>query len=171
MTFRTELDDRARYLDTERGEIIYPGDDATDFEPEPRHEPIPQVESGDEYRVMAGFGDDQHDAEDRERLQRALRGKGAFRRFRDEVRELGLERRWFAAKANADRARAVEWLAAIVLEPVDASPRRTDRDSVEPAPEIELVDLLVLGGPGGKTELLGGRVPRALPRHPQPRRG
>src|SRR5207249_157438 len=69
-----------------------------------------------------------------------------------------------AYEADAGRARAIEWLHSIGVDPVDTSPpRAAPAPPVSaPRPTITLVDLLVLGAPDGKTELIGGEVPRVF---------
>jgi hypothetical protein len=47
------------------------------------------------------------------RLDRAIRGRGAFRRFKDELRDADTddEQRWYAFKQQRLEERAREWLA------------------------------------------------------------
>ncbi|MEZ5151112.1 hypothetical protein ACFWDA_18885 [Rhodococcus zopfii] len=47
----------------------------------------------------------------RERLQRAIEGKGAFHRFRDPVHREGLAEPWYAFCADRRLGRAREFLA------------------------------------------------------------
>lgn len=51
------------------------------------------------------------DVELRERLERAIEGRGAFRRFRDLVHEEGLAQQWDAFSADRQAGRARRWLA------------------------------------------------------------
>ena len=44
-----------------------------------------------------------------ERLSTAISGRGAFRRFKGEVRRLGLEEQWYAWHDDAYRRKAIEW--------------------------------------------------------------
>ena len=43
------------------------------------------------------------------KLDHAIRGRGAFRRFKGGIRELGLEQNWYAYLAEAYRRIAIEW--------------------------------------------------------------
>ncbi len=55
----------------------------------------------------------------RERLWRAIQGKGAFRYFKDVLLDNLQERqRWFTFKDERSRQRAIEWLASQDIEPI-----------------------------------------------------
>ena len=49
-------------------------------------------------------------------LAYAIRGKGAFRRFKQSVRYHGLEQRWYDYLAEAYRELAIRWCAEKGLE-------------------------------------------------------
>ncbi|WP_232131172.1 UPF0158 family protein [Luteimonas sp. BDR2-5] len=71
--------------------------------------PLPGPSDFDEYEVMRNFCDAQ--APDiRQTLLDAIRGRGAFRRFRDSVAELGIEDRWYAHRDLALKQLAIEFL-------------------------------------------------------------
>jgi hypothetical protein len=61
---------------------------------------------------MADFAEGVSDDVAKRRLARAIRGKGAFRRFRDELYEEypELVSAWHAFRDNRAQCRAVEWL-------------------------------------------------------------
>ncbi len=165
MTSGDAFDGQPVYLDTVTGEIVYvPQEEAETFEPEEHHAPILRVEGRDQYQVMTRFTALETDPETAALLRFALHGKGAFRRFRDAVRtDRELEKRWYAYEAEAGRARAVEWLNSIGIDPLDTTPPRIPTPvSVPVPPAITLVDLLVLGAPGGKPELIGDQVERVF---------
>ena len=65
------------------------------------------------YQDMADFADQITDERAGRRLARAIQGKGAFRRFRDELHEEYPELlpAWFAFRDTRARRRAVQWLA------------------------------------------------------------
>ncbi len=44
-----------------------------------------------------------------ESLSSAIRGKGAFRRFKDGINRLGIEQDWYDYQAKAYRRIAIEW--------------------------------------------------------------
>ena len=65
------------------------------------------------YQDMADFADGISDEQAGRRLARAIRGKGAFRHFRDELHEEYPELlpAWFAFRDARAARRAVKWLA------------------------------------------------------------
>ncbi len=62
---------------------------------------------------MADFAEDIGDDRARRRLGRAIQGKGAFRRFKDELHQEypDLLPAWYGFSDTRARRRAVEWLA------------------------------------------------------------
>jgi uncharacterized protein UPF0158 len=65
------------------------------------------------YQDMADFADGITDERAGRRLARAIQGKGAFRRFKDELHEEhpDLLPAWYAFRDTRARRRAVQWLA------------------------------------------------------------
>jgi len=65
------------------------------------------------YQDMADFADGISDGSARRRLARAIQGKGAFRRFKDELSEEypDLLPAWYAFRDARAKNRAVQWLA------------------------------------------------------------
>ena len=67
---------------------------------------------------MEAFIETVEDERLQDRLDRSIRGRGAFRRFKDALEEHPIEReRWFAFKDARLRGRALEWLAEEGIEP------------------------------------------------------
>lgn len=109
------------YVDLQTGEVFgdsmtdpaLVGEDAVvDVDSEPdRWLRFDCTGSRDGWRDMAAFADRQQDAGLRERLQRAIEGKGAFRRFRDLVHEEGLADQWYAYSTDRQLGRARQFLA------------------------------------------------------------
>jgi hypothetical protein len=64
------------------------------------------------YQDMVDFTEQLSDEHAAQRLARALRGKGAFRRFKDELHQEypDLVEPWYAFRDNRGDVRAVEWL-------------------------------------------------------------
>jgi len=64
------------------------------------------------YQDMADFADGISDGRAATRLARAIRGRGAFRRFKDELHEEypGLLPAWYAFRDARAQRRAVQWL-------------------------------------------------------------
>ena len=74
--------------------------------------PIHPLPSGIWYEDMADFAEGVSDEVAGRRLERAIRGRGAFRRFKDELLEEypDLLPVWYAFRDARARRRAVEWL-------------------------------------------------------------
>ena len=87
------------------------------------------------YRDMADFAEGVSDERAGRRLSRAIQGKGAFRRFKDELYEEfpELVPVWQAFRDAQARRRAVEWLADNSLVDGDAATRYI---AEHPAPDI-----------------------------------
>jgi len=124
------------YLDLETGEVwMVPMDRLEDDDDGPSEDEIDaglhagsliHVEplgSKVEYRWMAEFTGTVRDAQLRDRLEVALDGRGAFRRFKNVLLEFPAEReRWFAFRDQRLHAAAREWLAELRIEPTTAPP-------------------------------------------------
>jgi hypothetical protein len=63
----------------------------------------------DEYRMMERFANLCVEEGARTQLDLALRGSGAFRRFKDAVSQLGLAKRWYAFRGRGYEEVAIEW--------------------------------------------------------------
>jgi hypothetical protein len=102
-------------------------------------DPLP-VEVG--YGDMEDFVGYVRDARARDRLERALVGRGAFRRFKDALREYPtLRRSWFAFHDARSERRAVEWLVDHeLIEPEAAEQAVAERVDPEPGDLPGLLD-------------------------------
>ena len=98
---------------------------------------VPRDETHDAYSDMEDFIPTVEDERLRNRLRRAMEGRGAFRRFKDELEgERRVRERWFAFRDARLRQRIVEWLREEGIEPiVEPSPEKTP----EPPPREELI--------------------------------
>jgi hypothetical protein len=118
------------YLDLRTGEVQmvpldgrddgdWPSEDELDDALEAGHLiHIEPLESGVEHGWMTEFASSLRAGRLRDRLEAALGGHGAFRRFKDALRASPAEReRWFAFRDERLRAAAREWLAAENIEP------------------------------------------------------
>lgn len=94
----------ARMVTSDSGERFAEGPDATDFH---------------EYRHMERFIGSVEKPEDAEQLWRAIKGKGAFRYFKDTAARLGLLERWFQYRDEAMREFMEEWAKAHHVPYVD----------------------------------------------------
>lgn len=64
----------------------------------------------DEYGIMVDFCDSIENPALHNELRYAIRGSGAFRRFKDIIYRRGIEDQWYAFRFNALAAIAVRWL-------------------------------------------------------------
>jgi hypothetical protein len=113
------------YLHLDTGEVLRVVDGIADPEMHARiasdgnYMRVEPVSSREQYRWMERFIPMVEDPELRERLTRAIDGKGAFRRFKDVLMSYGPEReRWFAFRSERLRVFMEAWLAAHALHPV-----------------------------------------------------
>jgi hypothetical protein len=170
------------YLDLQTGKVEtklssylfdVSGEEQTDIEraiedgPE-RFDEIPRFEGRREYRLMAEFAESVDEPDLRDRFDVALQGsKGAFGRFRSLVSQYpDLLARWEQTRGDALLEEAREWLESLAIEP-EYSLRPLPHQLVQQPPiakraPITLFDLLLLGAPDGKTELLDGQVARMI---------
>jgi hypothetical protein len=87
------------------------------------------------YRDMADFADQISDERAARRLSRAIQGRGAFRRFKDELHtdHPELLPAWYAFSGNRANGRAVQWLLDNALIDRDTADRYFD-DHPDPKP-------------------------------------
>lgn len=114
-------DEQAGLLDLVTGEVL-PGfltdpftvgeDASVDVEEDPdRWLALDRLGSRAGWQDMADFAATVTVAGVRDQLERAIEGRGAFRRFRDAVHRQGLAGEWHAFSAERSMGRAREWLA------------------------------------------------------------
>jgi hypothetical protein len=82
---------------------------------------VPKADSRAGYRAMADFIDTVADRRFQAKLEAAIQGRGAFRRFKDALLHYPDEReRWFTFNSARVRERVLAWLAeegiAVILE-------------------------------------------------------
>jgi hypothetical protein len=63
----------------------------------------------DEYSMMREFALNLSDLKNSETLLVAIQGSGAFRRFKDMVRIMGIEQQWYDFRAGEYEKLAIEW--------------------------------------------------------------
>lgn len=81
---------------------------------------VPTADSRQGYRDMETFIETISDSRLRERLWRAIGGRGPFRAFKDALLSYPQEReRWFGFKGALVRERALDWLESIGVEVVE----------------------------------------------------
>ncbi|MFP5345409.1 MAG: UPF0158 family protein [Actinomycetes bacterium] len=139
------LDDSSDYtswwLDPETGEVnAWP----TDYEVEGEDDPeerglllVRPLSSRESYEDMADFVDLVPDARQADRLRRAISGRGAFRRFKDELLDMGeLRDSWHVFRNSRMTRRAVEWLVEAGLVSEVAAQRYLDAHPLPHQPEL-----------------------------------
>ena len=80
-----------------------------------------------EYRQMELFIETLYDSEAAEQLWRAIRGKGAFRYFKDTAHRLGLLEEWYAYRENAMKEFIQDWAEANQIPVEDDLPHKRRR--------------------------------------------
>lgn len=79
---------------------------------------VPSADSDEGYQDMEAFIETVGDEQLRNRLCRAIGGRGAFRMFKDTLTDYPEEReRWFKFKDDRLRKRALDWLESLDIEP------------------------------------------------------
>ncbi len=92
------------------GELLEPGDEADQVSEPSRYVEILRIETGEAYQAMEDFAETVSDSHLRDLLDVALRGKGAFRRFKDVLLNYPAEReRWFRFEEQRQREAIEEW--------------------------------------------------------------
>jgi hypothetical protein len=114
------------YLHFDTGEVIRIVDGVADpamhsrIMSDKRYLRIDPVSSREQYRWMERFIATVEDDTLRRRLNVAIDGKGAFRRFKDALMSHPVDReRWFAFRSERLRACMESWLAAHGIRPVE----------------------------------------------------
>ena len=69
---------------------------------------LPTLRDRDDYRLMEKFSFDQP-SPIRDKLLSALKGRGAFSRFKDRIWDLGVKDEWYAYEEEAYRNMALSW--------------------------------------------------------------
>jgi len=128
-----QSDELQSYLDPDTGEIVTFSDeeagiaenDDWDEAPDWMKEFLPKVKRAlqddrmlelpdrvhiDEWRMMQDFALEDEQCRCRAELTSTVHGEGAFRRFRDAIRHLGLEDAWYRYRETAFEQVARDWL-------------------------------------------------------------
>lgn len=79
-----------------------------------------------EYRQMERFIGTVKDSAVAQQLWRAIKGKGAFRYFKDTASRLGLLNQWFAYRDQAMKEFVVEWAEAQNISVIDDTKPKSD---------------------------------------------
>jgi predicted nucleotidyltransferase len=94
------------------GDSMWDGEDVDeDFEPPRTFRRVEPVDSRETYRDLEDFTAMVRDPKERELLERAIAGRGAFRRFKDTLAEFTeLRAAWFKFHDTRMERRGIEWL-------------------------------------------------------------
>ena len=83
----------------------------------PRYVEVPVRYGGDAYRLMVDFTRGVKSNTIRSKLESAFHGRGAFRRFKDVLRQHpAVEKEWSDFKAGRDREEVKDWLESIGIK-------------------------------------------------------
>jgi hypothetical protein len=136
MAFTMNMEESACYLNLRTGKVEISVDPSLVGDIGPSEEEIETgvsegyliyiepIESSVEYRWMAEFADSVDDPGLRAKLEVALDGRGAFRRFKNVLADQRAEReRWFAFHGQRLREAMDEWLTDHDIEPTTTPPR------------------------------------------------
>ena len=93
---------------------------------DPRYVALPDAFDFHEYRHMERFIQEITDPRIAEQLWRAIKGKGAFRHFKDTAHRLNLINDWYRFRDEAARQHMLRW-AEVNGVTVDESPRIPDQ--------------------------------------------
>ena len=119
-------DETQVYYDTESGETVlwmeYGDNDIDEEELEEgwdsgRLIPLPDKFEINEYHMMEAFAYDRSD--EHPELVRAIKGRGAFRRFKDTAMDVGAIDDWYEFRDNCYKSRAEDWCRSHDLEWVE----------------------------------------------------
>ena len=80
-----------------------------------------------EYHHMEGFIRDLGDSAAAEQLWRAIKGKGAFRHFKNTAHSLGLLDQWYAYRQDAMKQFVIDWCETHKIQFADDLPRKPAR--------------------------------------------
>jgi len=131
---QVHIDEHSTYLNTETAEVVHvahrllriaeeeePFEHLPDWEQDDIRVAMDIVENEEnyvalpspfyinEYEMMEDFCYQLSDQGQSDTLLDAIRGKGAFRRFKDEVNDLGIEKDWYAFRDERYKEIAIRW--------------------------------------------------------------
>lgn len=81
--------------------------------------PLPDQYDIHEYQIMEEFIWDLPEGKNQDTLAQAIRGRGAFRRFKDRLYEIGLEQEWYDYKEKVYKKIARKWCEQYKIDIVE----------------------------------------------------
>ena len=101
------------YYDTQNEKVLMLFDEMVDGEDNPElfedYIPLPGQYDINEYRIMEEFIYELPAGKNQDVLARTLQGRGAFRRFKDKLYDLNLEKHWYQYRDEAYEKIARQW--------------------------------------------------------------
>ncbi len=101
------------YYDTQNEKVLMLFDEMVDGEDNPElfedYIPLPGQYDINEYRIMEEFIYELPAGNDQDVLARTIQGRGAFRRFKDKLYDLNLEKQWYQYREEAYEKIARQW--------------------------------------------------------------
>ena len=101
------------YYDTQNEKVLMLFDEMVDGEDNPElfedYIPLPGQYDINEYRIMEEFIYELPAGKNQDVLARTLQGRGAFRRFKDKLYDLNLEKHWYQYREEAYEKIARQW--------------------------------------------------------------
>lgn len=118
-----------------------------------RFERVPEGNSRQAYELMEEFIAEVPDPAIQERLERAIAGKGAFRRFKNELFDFPeVREQWFAFESRRKWEWAGEWLEELGIESTWEPPARAKPPPAEWRPSIAGVHHVQISIPVGSED-------------------
>ncbi|MBW2015173.1 MAG: hypothetical protein JRI69_15615 [Deltaproteobacteria bacterium] len=62
-----------------------------------------------EYEIIEEFCISLDDEKLKDKMYRSIKGRGAFRRFKDNIFKYGIEKNWFQYRREAFKRKAIDW--------------------------------------------------------------
>src|SRR2546429_9287180 len=97
----------SEYSDWQRDSILKAREVLRDSE---QFIPLPDQFEIHEYKIMEDFCRDFEDQQVGKELLRLIKGSGAFKRFKNAINEMGVDKAWYAFKQRELEKIAIEWL-------------------------------------------------------------
>ena len=101
------------YYDTQNEKVLMLFDEMVDGEDNQElfedYIPLPGQYDINEYRIMEEFIYELPAGKNQDVLARTLQGRGAFRRFKDKLYDLNLEKQWYQYREEAYEKIARQW--------------------------------------------------------------
>ena len=105
------------FLDRETGEIVWISDMA--MSEDEKEEACDRLDEHGFYRLPTSYDIHEYGIMEefvcslpqpmQNKLSQAISGRGAFRRFKNMICQLGIEEQWYEYQASAYRRKAIEW--------------------------------------------------------------